>query len=196
MDLVLEDPRMIERYTLKGAGSEPPSTTSDRPIATQKFLLARRLVEAGVRCVSISLSDFDTHSNNFPRLKKLLPILDHGLTTLIADLEERGMLDDVSIVAWGEFGRTPKVNPNNGGRDHWPAIGMALMAGGGIRTGQVIGETDRYAAAAISRPVHYQDIFATLYHNLGINARAVTLPDTTGRPQYLLDQGEVIRELV
>jgi hypothetical protein len=196
MDLGLEDPRMIERYTLKGAGSEPPSTTSDRPIATQKFLLARRLVEAGVRCVSISLSDFDTHSNNFPRLKKLLPILDHGLTTLIADLEERGMLDDVSIVAWGEFGRTPKVNPNNGGRDHWPAVGMALMAGGGIRAGQVIGETDRYAAAATSRPVHYQDIFATLYHNLGITARAVTIPDTTGRPQYLLDNGEVIRELV
>jgi hypothetical protein len=73
---------------------------------------------------------------------------------------------------------------------------MALMAGGGIRAGQVIGETDRYAAAAISRPIHYQDIFATLYHNLGINARSVTLPDTTGRPQYLLDHGEPIRELL
>jgi uncharacterized protein (DUF1501 family) len=125
-----------------------------------------------------------------------LPILDHGLATLLADLAERGMLDDVSIVAWGEFGRTPKVQPSNGGRDHWPAVGMALMAGGGMRAGQVIGQTDRYAAAAISRPVHYQDVFATLYHSLGINARAVTITDPTGRPQYLLDQGEVIRELV
>jgi len=196
MDLSQEDPRMLERYTLAGAGSEPPSVTSDRPNATLKFLLARRLVEAGVRCVSISLSDFDTHSNNFPRLRKLLPILDHGLATLLADLSERGMLDDVSIVAWGEFGRTPKVQASNGGRDHWPAVGMALMAGGGMQTGQVIGETDRYAAAAISRPVHYQDVFATLYHNLGINARAVTITDPTGRPQYLLDQGDVIRELV
>jgi hypothetical protein len=196
MDISKEAQRARDRYTLNAADGESPSTTSDRPIATQKFLLARRLIEAGVRCVSISLSDFDTHSNNFSRLRRLLPILDHGLTTLVADLEERGMLDDVSIVAWGEFGRTPKVNANGGGRDHWPAVGMALMAGGGIRAGQVIGETDRYAAAAISRPVHYQDVFATLYRNLGINARGTTVIDPSGRPQYLLDRGEVLRELV
>ncbi len=196
MDLTREDPRVIERYTLKSNDNSPPSTTSDRPNATLKFLLARRLIESGVRCVSISLSDFDTHSSNFPRLRGLLPILDHGLTTLIADLDERGLLDDVSIVAWGEFGRTPKVQASNGGRDHWPAVGMALLAGGGMRTGQVIGETDRYAGAAISRPVTYQDVFATLYNRLGINARAVTIIDPTGRPQYLLDHGEVIRELV
>lgn len=196
MDLTREDPRVIERYTLKTSDNSPPSTTSDRPNATLKFLLARRLVESGVRCVSISLSDFDTHSSNFPRLRGLLPILDHGLTTLVADLEERGLLDDVSIVAWGEFGRTPKVQATNGGRDHWPAVGMALLAGGGLKTGQVIGETDRYAGAAISRPVSYPDVFATLYQRMGINARGVTITDPTGRPQYLLDQGEVIRELV
>jgi hypothetical protein len=195
LDLTKEDPRVIERYTLKDADPEPPSTTSDRPNATLKFLLARRLVEAGSRCVSISISDFDTHSNNFPRMKKLLPIFDHGLATLLADLEERGMLDDVSIVCWGEFGRTPKVS-KSGGRDHWPAVGMALLAGGGIRAGQAIGETDGYAAAAISRPVHYQDVLATLYHNLGINARATTVTDPSGRPQYLLERGEVLRELV
>ena len=195
MDLTQEDPRVLKRYTLASDG-QAASTTSDRPDATKKFLLARRLVEAGVRCVSISISDFDTHSNNFPRLKRLLPIVDHGLATLIADLEERGMLDDVSIVAWGEFGRTPTVDPKNGGRNHWPAVGMALLAGGGLKTGQVLGETDRYAAAAVSRPVHYQDVFATLYHNLGINARATTITDPTGRPQYLLDRGEVLSELV
>jgi hypothetical protein len=196
MDLSQEDSRVRERYLPPGSGTQPPSITSDRPNATLKFLLARRLVEAGVRCVSISISDFDTHSNNFPRLRSLLPIFDHGLATLLADLEERGMLDEVSIVCWGEFGRTPKVNATNGGRDHWPAVGMALLAGGGMRGGQVLGETDRYAGAAISRPVHYQDVFATLYHNLGINARATTVTDPTGRPQYLLDRGEVIHEVV
>jgi hypothetical protein len=196
MDLSKEDPRVVERYSLGTADNEPPSTTSDRPIATQKFLLARRLVEAGVRCVSISLSDFDTHSNNFSRLRRLLPILDHGLSTLLADLDEHGMLGDVSIVAWGEFGRTPTINSRSAGRDHWPAVGMALLAGGGMRTGQVIGETDRYAAAAISRPVHYQDVFATLYHNLGIKARATTVTDPTGRPQYLLERGEPLPELI
>jgi hypothetical protein len=194
MDLSQEDPRVLDRYTLASDG-EPPSTTSDRPDATKKFLLARRLVEAGVRCVSISISDFDTHASNFPRLRRLLPIVDHGLATLIADLDERGMLDDVSIVAWGEFGRTPTIDPKNGGRHHWPAVGMAMLAGGGMQTGQVIGQTDRRAAAAISRPVHYQDVFATLYHNLGINARATTVTDTTGRPQYLLERGEVLPEL-
>jgi hypothetical protein len=195
LDLSQEDPRSLARYTLGPADGEPASTTSDRPNATLKFLLARRLVEAGARCVSISISDFDTHSNNFPRMRKLLPIFDHGLAALLADLAQRGMLDDVSIVCWGEFGRTPTVS-KNGGRDHWPAVGMALLAGGGIRAGQVLGETDRYAGAAISRPIHYQDVFATLYHNLGINARATTIVDPTGRPQYLLDRGEVIRELV
>jgi hypothetical protein len=195
LDLTKEDPRTIERYTLQNADPEPPSTTSDRPNATLKFLLARRLIESGARCISLSISDFDTHSNNFPRMRKLLPIFDHGLAALLADLDERGMLNDVSIVCWGEFGRTPTVS-KNGGRDHWPAVGMALLAGGGIRAGQVIGQTDKSAGAAISRPVHYQDVMATLYHNLGINARAVTITDPTGRPQYLLDRGEVIRETV
>jgi hypothetical protein len=195
MDLSREHPRGLARYTLESDG-QAPSTTSDRPDATKKFLLARRLVEAGVRCVSISISDFDTHSANFPRLKRLLPIVDHGLATLIADLDERGMLGDVSIVAWGEFGRTPTIDPKSGGRHHWPAVGMALLAGGGMKTGQVLGETDRYAAAAVSRPVHYQDVFATLYHNLGINARATTITDPTGRPQYLLERGEALSEVV
>jgi hypothetical protein len=195
MDLESEDPRVLARYTPVSDG-EAPSATSDKPDATKKFLLARRLIEAGVRCVSISISDFDTHSNNFPRLRRLLPIVDHGLATLIADLDQRGMLDDVSIVAWGEFGRTPTIDARSGGRHHWPAVGMALLAGGAMRTGQVIGATDRYAAQPVNRPVHYQDVMATLYHNLGISARKTTVLDPTGRPQYLLDQGEPLRELV
>ena len=196
LDLSLEDPRVLSRYRLDGARSEPASTTSDDASATKKFLLARRLVEAGVRCVSLSISDFDTHSNNFPRMKGVLPIVDHGLGTLIEELEERGLLGDVSIVAWGEFGRTPTIDPKTGGRHHWPAVGPALLAGSGMQTGQVIGTTDRHGKNAVSRPVHYKDVFATLYHNLGLPARHTTATDPSGRPQFLLDAGEPLRELI
>ena len=196
MDLAQEDPRMLEHYTPGNIDYCAPIGTSDEPTATRKLLLARRLIEAGVRTVSVSLSDYDTHSGNFDRLRLLLPVLDHGLYALVTDLEQRGMLDDVSIVVWGEFGRTPKINSKNGGRDHWPAVGMCMLAGGGMRTGQVLGATDRQAAVAVSRPVHYQDVLATLYHNLGIDLRSTTLTDPSGRPQYLLDRGTAIEELV
>jgi uncharacterized protein DUF1501 len=195
LDLSKEDPRVLARYNLQTSAPGPASTTSDDAGATRKFLLARRLIEAGVRCVSISISDFDTHSSNFPRMKGVLPIVDHGLGTLIEELDERGMLDDVSIVAWGEFGRTPTIDPKSGGRHHWPAVGPALLAGGGMKTGQVIGATDRYGRNAVSRPVNYKDVLATLYHNLGIEARRTTIADPSGRPQYLLDEGEVIHEV-
>ena len=128
-------------------------------------------------------------------MRHLMPIVDHGLHALVMDLAERGMLDDVSIVVWGEFGRTPRINNKTGGRDHWPQVGPALLAGGGMRTGQVIGETDRIAGSPVSRPVHYKDIFATLYRNLGIDARQITINDPQGRPQYLLDSGEPLREV-
>lgn len=195
MDLSQEDPAVLAKYTASAPQQGIQSRTSEGPDSTRKFLLARRLVQAGVRCVSVSISDFDTHSANFDRMRHLLPIVDHGLATLVSDLEERGMLDDVSIVVWGEFGRTPRINDKNGGRDHWPRVGPALLAGGGMRTGQVIGETDRTAGSAISRPVHYKDIFATLYKNLGIDARNVTILDPQGRPQYLLDEGEPLPEV-
>ncbi|MEQ9409043.1 MAG: DUF1501 domain-containing protein [Fuerstiella sp.] len=196
LDLTQEDPAVLARYTAPSSGRGVQSTTSEGPDSVRKFLLARRLVEAGVRCVSVSISDFDTHSSNFDRMRHLVPIVDHGLQALVQDLRERGMLDDVSIVAWGEFGRTPRINNKSGGRDHWPRVGPCLLAGGGMKTGQVIGETDRIAGTAVSRPVHYKDVFATLYRNLGIDARAVTINDPQGRPQYLLDEGEPIREVL
>ena len=194
LDLSRENPRVVQRFTAPATTGELASTTSEGPHSTQKFLLARRLIEAGVRVVSVSISDFDTHSNNFSRMRTLLPIVDHGLSALVTDLEERGMLSDVSIVVWGEFGRTPKVN-SKGGRDHWPRVGPCLLAGGGMRTGQVIGETDRDAAVPRSRPVTYKDVFATLYQNLGIDARNITIPDPQGRPQYVLDAGEPLPEV-
>jgi uncharacterized protein (DUF1501 family) len=184
---------MLDRYTPPASGGGRFYTAEDH-LAARKFLLARRLVEAGVRCVSITISDFDTHRDNFPRMRDLLPTVDHGLDALVTDLEERGMLGDVLIVAWGEFGRTPRVNPG-GGRDHWPRVSPALLAGGGLKTGVVLGETDRTASVPVSRPVHFQDVFATLYHKLGLDLRATTITDTRGRPQYLVDQGVVIPEI-
>ena len=195
LDLSKEDPRVVEKFTLSNSTVTSRHVTSDEPKATQKLLLARRLIEAGVRCVSVTFADFDTHSDNFPRMRQMLPIVDFALHALITDLDERGMLDNVSIVVWGEFGRSPKVN-KSGGRDHWPKVCPALLAGGGMQTGQVIGATDRSGGVAIRRPIHYKDVFATLYRNLGIPADRTTIVDPKGRPRYLLDHGTPIREVV
>lgn len=194
LDLNLEPIAVQERYAYPGR-SEGRFYTADDGNAGKKLLLARRLIEAGVRCVSVSFSDFDTHSDNFLRMRHLLPIIDRALYALVQDLEDRGLLNDVAIVLWGEFGRTPQVDPRSGGRHHWPEVGPAMILGGGIRGGQVIGRTDRYAGRVASRPVSYQDIMATLYRTLGIDAGTTTLLDTTGRPQYLLDHGTPIREV-
>ncbi len=194
LDLEREDPKVVDRYTPK-VKADKLSYTSEGPIAARKLLLARRLVEAGVRCVSVSISDFDTHADNNKRMCQLGPITDHALHALITDLDDRGMLDDVTVVAWGEFGRTPTTNAK-GGRDHWPRVAMGIMAGGGMPGGVVLGATDRYAGEAISRPVHYQDVIATLYHQLGIDPTAVTIQDPTGRPQFLVDEGSPIAELI
>lgn len=195
LDLDAEPMPVVDRYTYRGS-AEGRFYTSEDGNAARKLLLARRLIEAGVRCVSVSFSDFDTHSDNFPRMRQMLPIVDHGLHALVTDLDDRGMLDDVAIVVWGEFGRTPRVDPRSGGRHHWPEVGPALLAGGGIRGGQVIGATDREAGRVTSRPIHYQDVFATLYRLLGIDPAQTTLVDPTGRPQHLLDRGTPIQELI
>src|SRR5262249_35025473 len=121
--------------------------------------------------------------------------LDQCLSALIEDLEHRGMLDDVTVVAWGEFGRTPVIN-KDAGRDHWPQVSCALLAGGGMKVGQVIGSTTRLGDAADDRPVHMQEIVATIYHNLGIDVQTLQLQDRSGRPQYLLDHRQPVAELV
>ncbi len=194
MDLSRESSRTLDRFTPRMVLEGKQSYTSEGPDSAKKFLLARRLVEAGVRCVSISISDFDTHSDNFPRMRYLLPLVDHGLNALVADLDERNLLDDVVIVVWGEFGRTPRIDAKTGGRHHWPQVGPALLAGGGLRSGQVIGQTDRTASSVTARPVTYKDVFATLFHALGIDAVHSTIMDPQGRPQYIIDGGELIRE--
>jgi uncharacterized protein (DUF1501 family) len=123
-------------------------------------------------------------------------LLDQGLSALLLDLHERGLEKDVSVVVWGEFGRTPTIN-KDGGRDHWPRVCFSLLSGGGLRHGQVIGATDRLGGEAIERPVQFGEVFATLYHALGIDVSKTTVPDLSGRPQFLVDHGlQPMRELV
>jgi uncharacterized protein (DUF1501 family) len=135
------------------------------------------------------------YGTTFENARGHLPMLDQGITTLVDDLKQRGLDKDVSIIVWGEFGRTPKIN-EQGGRDHWPPVACALLAGGGIRTGQLIGSTNRLAEYAKDRPVHFQEVFATLYHNLGIDVNTATVNDLHGRPQYLVDHVQPMAELV
>ena len=195
LDLAQELPHIVERY-----GPDDPRYRRDgAPRMVRSFLLARRLVEAGARVVSLNYSRWDWHGGdgmNFVESRAEFPYLDMGLSALLTDLHERGMDKDVSVVVWGEFGRTPKIN-NMNSRDHWPKVTFALLAGGGMRTGQVIGSTDRLGADVIERPVKFQEVFATLYHNLGINLHEAKVQDTQGRPHYLVDPGiEPIKELI
>jgi len=192
LDLSREDPRIVARY---GKG-ENKNRDDGGPRLTDHFLAARRLVEAGARVVTLGFSRWDYHSDNFKQLREDLPLLDSALSALITDLHERGMDKDVAVVVWGEFGRTPIINAK-GGRDHWPRVSCAMLAGGNMRHGQVIGSTDKIAAEPADRPVAFGEVFATLYHHLGIDVNKVTLNDHSGRPQYLIDGGhQPITELV
>ncbi len=183
LDINQEDPAVRERY---GKG-DPKNRADGGPKLMEHFLMARRLIEAGVRCVTCAFSRWDWHSKNFTRGREDMPMLDQGVSALLEDLYNRGLDRDVTVIVWGEFGRTPKIN-GNAGRDHWPKVSCAMLAGGGLRTGQVIGATNRLGEYATDRPVHFQEIFATLYHTLGINTQRVTLTDRSGRPQYLIDR--------
>ena len=164
LDLTKEDPRLRERYGVGDMRNEADGP----PCCMDHFLMARRLVEAGARVVTISFGRWDTHGQNFRSCRTRIPKLDMALSTLVEDLHLRGLDKDVSVVVWGEFGRTPKIN-KDAGRDHWPPVNFALLAGGGMRTGQVIGSTDKTAGYAKDRPISFQNVFATLYHNLGID---------------------------
>ncbi|HWN97590.1 MAG TPA: DUF1501 domain-containing protein [Methylomirabilota bacterium] len=192
LDLEREDKRIVERY---GKGDPKPHGDA-APMLTEQFLMARRLVEAGARFVTVAFGFWDYHGKNFDNARKDLPLLDRGVTALVQDLHDRGLDKDVSVIVWGEFGRTPTIN-KDGGRDHWPRVSCGLLAGGGMKTGQVIGATDRLGGEASERPVHFQEVFATLYHNIGIDVNKATIDDLTGRPQFLVDNNyQPMRELI
>ena len=122
-------------------------------------------------------------------------MFDRAVSALVTDLHQRGLDKDVAVLAWGEFGRTPKIN-KDAGRDHWPNVSCALMACGGMKTGQVIGSTDKSGAEAKDRPVRFGEVFATLYHHLGLDVNKATIPDLSGRPQFVVDGYKAIGELV
>ena len=164
------------------------------PTCNDQLLMARRLIEAGVRVVTLSYGRWDSHGKNFDLVRDHGAKLDQGLCALIDDLELRGMLNDVTVLVWGEFGRTPRIN-GGAGRDHWPQVSCALLAGGGLKTGQAIGSTNRLGEHANQRPVTFAEVHATVYHALGINPATTTIPDPTGRPQHVIEAAPM-RELV
>lgn len=184
LDVSKEDPKTRERY---GTGNANQPKGDGAPRVPQNLLLARRLVEAGARVVTVNYSFWDWHGQNFRNAREELPVFDKAVSALVEDLHERGLDKDVTVIAWGEFGRTPKIN-KDAGRDHWPRVSCALMAGGGMKTGQVIGQTDRLGGEPAERPVTFEEVHATLYRNLGINmAAAPRMFDFRGRPQYLVN---------
>lgn len=201
---VSEEPNHVrERY---GPDRDYSFSTfpGQKPVVWQasKFLAARRLAETGVPVITMNIGEWDHHGvlSNGPQsdivsqMKLELPWFDQAITALVTDLEERGLLDDVMIVAWGEMGRTPKIN-RQAGRDHWQNSGFALLAGGGLRAGQAIGETDKHAAYPKGNPHTPEHVFAMIYRHLGINPKT-TLPDFTGRPRQLVDDDTPISELL
>ena len=194
MNLENEDSKTRERY---GKG-DAKNFGDGAPRNNTHFLMARRLVEAGARVVTLNFGRWDFHNKIYDQKSGVnghAPIFDQGLAALIHDLHDRGLDKDVAVIAWGEFGRTPKIN-KNGGRDHWPNVSCAFVAGGNMQHGQMIGASDKHAAEPAERPVHMGEVHATLYRHMGIDPNGTTLPDLTGRPQYLVDGWRPIPELI
>ncbi|MBI2804600.1 MAG: DUF1501 domain-containing protein [Planctomycetes bacterium] len=190
LDLTKESPSIRARY---GFGSSRHQGDG-APLWNDQLLMARRLVEAGVRCVSVAYGFWDTHGGNFRHLRGNLPVYDCGISALVEDLHQRGLDRDVSVIVWGEFGRTPRIN-RDVGRDHWAPVNTVLMAGGGMPTGQLLGATDRIGAYATQNPIHYRNILATLYHNLGIDPHTI-VRDVFDRPTTILpEDARPVREL-
>jgi Protein of unknown function (DUF1501) len=180
LELSKEPQRLRDRY---GKGS-PKHLGDGAPLWNEQLLMARRLVEAGARVVTLGYGFWDTHGGHFKHMNTHLPTFDQGISALVEDLADRGLSDDVSVVVWGEFGRTPKIN-KDGGRDHWSRVNFGLLAGGGMKTGQVIGSTDSIAGEAKNDPIPYPSVLATVYKNLGLDPHDMVY-DVTGRPNPIL----------
>lgn len=178
LDLTQEDPHTRDRYR-----------------GIDQFLTARRLVEAGVGCVTLAYGGWDTHERNFETLRRQLPDLDRGIANLVQDLYDRGMDRDTVVICWGEFGRTPRVNNNMGGRDHWAPVMGAMIAGGGLRMGQAIGATNSRGEYPAHRRYTASQVLSTVYRAMGIDP-SMTFPNNTGRPMYILDDREPVAELL
>ena len=178
LDLQKEDPRTRDRYR-----------------GIEQFLTTRRLIESGVGCVTLSYGGWDTHGSNFKQLKQQLPNLDRGVANLIQDFHDRGMGDDVITVVWGEFGRTPKINGSDAGRDHWAPVMSAMVAGGGLKMGQAVGSSSARGEYPKDRPYKVPHLLSTIYQAIGIDP-SQTFHNGSGRPMYILDYRERVEELV
>jgi Protein of unknown function (DUF1501) len=193
-DLDAEPLHIRERYGFMPAFNPGAANRCGAPNWAQRMLLARRLVEAGVRLVTVDLRWWDTHVLGFDSLRRgFLPRFDQAYPALIDDLEARGLLESTLVIAWGEFGRTPRVN-NDAGRDHYPNVFSAALAGGPVRGGIVVGESDSKGAFPKANPKSPQDVLATLYRHLGIDTNLQYL-DNSGRPHPVLPSGRPIEEL-
>jgi hypothetical protein len=191
LDVTKEPAPVRDRY---GRGS-PKHLGDGAPMWNDQLLMARRLVEAGARVVTVAYGFWDTHGGNFRHLKQHLPLFDRGISALIEDVYARGLDKDCTVLVWGEFGRTPKIN-KDAGRDHWSRVNGALLAGGRIKVGQVIGSTDSIAAQAKDDPIPYPNVLATVYHNLGIDPQGMVY-DVSDRPNPILPSTtQVIGKLV
>jgi uncharacterized protein (DUF1501 family) len=179
LDLNREEPRSRDRYR-----------------GIEQFLTARRLIEAGVGCVTLDYGGWDTHSENFKQLRRQLPELDRGIANLIQDLHDRGMANDVVTVVWGEFGRTPRIGDSTpDGRGHWPAVMSAMVAGGGLKMGQAIGSSNARGEQPRDRRCTPSQLLSTIYRALGVDP-SLTFPNNAGRPMYILDDRQPISELL
>ncbi|MCC7420220.1 MAG: DUF1501 domain-containing protein [Planctomycetaceae bacterium] len=187
---MVTSPQARDAFDLK---QESPDTHARYGKYCENFLMARRLVEAGVPVVTLKVGDWDTHERNFKDMRDQLPQLDRGFHALVSDLYDRGLDKDVTVVLWGEFGRAPRISRGDG-RDHWPEAGAAVIAGGGFRTGQTIGETDAQGGRSKGTPYTPANVFASLYRHLGIDP-SQTIPDHNRRPMPLLDDRRAVEEL-
>jgi hypothetical protein len=179
LDLSKEDPRSRDRYR-----------------GIEQFLTARRLIEAGVGCVTLGYGGWDTHSQNFITLRRQLPDLDRGISNLIEDLHERGMDQDVVTVVWGEFGRTPRIGDSTpDGRGHWPSVMSALIAGGGLKMGQVVGSSNARGELPRERRCTPSQVLSTIYQAMGIDP-SQTFANGAGRPMYILEDRQRLNELL
>jgi hypothetical protein len=185
-DLLTESPRLRDRY--------------GRDLWGSSLLLARRLVEAGVTFVTVHTESkgnghWDTHNNNFNMLRQwLLPFLDAAVSTLLEDLDDRGLLSSTLVLVMGDMGRTPRVN-GSAGRDHWPQCGFCLLAGGGTKSGYVHGGSDGSAAFPKDHPVSPGDLAATVYEALGLDSE-MTVPDQLGRPVHVCHGGRPVEAVL
>jgi uncharacterized protein (DUF1501 family) len=191
LDISKVNKDILEKY---GDGKPYKYQYDGAPTDNSQLLIAKRLLEAGARVVSLSYGRWDSHGANFDLVKDHGSKLDQCLSALIDDLQTSDMLDNTLVIVWGEFGRTPKIN-KDAGRDHWPQVNSALLFGGGLKHGQVIGSTNKLGEYAVDRPVDFQEVVATIYNTLGVETSSTTIIDTTGRPQYLVDH-PYMKELI